>query len=168
MADALADALVDAPVVAPVDAVIELEGVFTRLMRLAIRPAFYRRLADATGIPLERSAYATLVWVAELGSARLTDVAEAVGMDISTVSRQIRALETLGLVSRRVDSSDQRAFHVALTEEGRATLDRTRRVRQESLRAMLADWSPDEVADLARLIGRLTVDMAALGQVPEL
>jgi DNA-binding MarR family transcriptional regulator len=148
------------------DGVAELEQALTRLMRQASRPAFYRRLAEASGVPLDRSAYATLMRVSELGPARLTDVAEAVGIDISTASRQIRALETLGLVSRRADATDQRAFHVTLTAEGTRTLERTRRARQDAMRDMLAAWDDDDVGVLAALLERLTVEMARLGPGP--
>src|SRR5579875_1219901 len=97
---------------AATDGVAEVERVLTRLIRQANRPSWWRRLATAGGVSLERVEYATLARIEEAsgrGGARLTDLAEAMGLDISTVSRQVRTVEAAGLVERRCDPVDQRA-----------------------------------------------------------
>lgn len=55
------------------------------------------------------------------GTPNLTELAEATGLDRSTLGRNLRVLEGLGLVSLSA-GEDQRDRVVALTEGGRARL----------------------------------------------
>ena len=150
---------------APDDAgVVEVEAALTKMIRLSARPATWRRMAQTAGLGLDRSGYITLARIEEAaasGPVRLTDLAEATGFDISTVSRQVRAVIETGLVERSCDPSDQRAHHLRLTPAGQETLDRARRASQESLAEMLASWSVKERQTLARLLHRLIGQIAA-------
>lgn len=146
------------------DPLAGVELALTRLMRQMTRPTVYRWLAAAGGVPLDRPSYGVLVRIAEAAPVRLTDLAESLGIDISTVSRQVRDLERTGLVLRTCDPSDQRASRLSLSEDGQAILARVRGARQEAMRRLLADWTQTDQALLARLIGRLAEDMEGLGQ----
>ena len=147
------------------DALAGLERGLTRLLRQMTRPAFYRWLAAAGGVHLDRADYGVLVRIDEAAPVRLTDLAESLGVDISTVSRNVRDLERSGLVQRTGDPADQRASRLSLSDEGQDVLGRVRRTRQEAMRQVLADWSESDRALLAQLIVRLSDDMDALGQV---
>jgi DNA-binding MarR family transcriptional regulator len=130
------------------------------------RPAFYRWLGGAGGVHLDRADYGVLVRIDEAAApVRMTDLAESLGIDISTVSRNVRGLERAGLVQRTGDPADQRASRLSLSDEGQDVLCRVRRTRQEAMRNLLADWSETDRALLARLVSRLSDDMDALGQV---
>lgn len=72
----------------------------------------------------------------------------------ATTSRQLRALETLGLIARTPDPADGRAWLVELTAEGRARFSRVRRARREQYVRKLAAWDRTEIAELARLLHR--------------
>lgn len=141
------------------DPLAELERALTRLLRQMTRPAFYRRLAAAGGVHLDRADYGVLVRIDEAAPVRLTDLAESLGIDISTVSRRVRDLERTGLLARTVDPCDQRASRLSLSPEGQDILTRVRRTRRQAMRGLLADWSETDRADLARLISRLAEDM---------
>lgn len=153
------------PAPAPDDAgIVEVEAALTKMIRQAARPATWRRMAHAAGLGLDRSGYITLARIEEAaatGPVRLTDLAEATGFDISTVSRQVRTVTEAGLVDRSCDPADQRAHHLRLTPAGQDTLDRARRASQESLSEMLASWSVKERQTLARLLDRLVGQIAA-------
>lgn len=58
------------------------------------------------------------------GQLRQVEIAERVLLSHSGLSRLIDRIEKQGLVDRRVCTSDRRAFFVALTDEGRAMLER--------------------------------------------
>jgi DNA-binding MarR family transcriptional regulator len=146
------------------DALAELERALTRLLRQMTRPAFYRWLAAAGGVHLERADYGVLVRIDEAAPVRMTDLAESLGVDISTVSRNVRGLERAGLVCRTGDPADQRASRLSLSDEGQDVLRRVRRTRQEAMRNLLADWTDTDRALLARLVARLSDDMDGLGQ----
>ncbi len=104
---------------------------------------------------LEPSAYGLLVRLEECGRQRATELAAYIGVGKATMSRQLRALEQLGLVGREPDPADGRAWLVTLTEEGRRRVSRVREARRARYAGRLADWDPAEVDELARLLNRL-------------
>lgn len=65
---------------------------------------------------LESSAYGLLFRLEECGRQRATELAAYIGVGKATMSRQLRALEELGLVAREPDPADGRAWLVHLTE----------------------------------------------------
>lgn len=104
---------------------------------------------------LEPAAYGLLVRLEETGRQRATELAAYFGVGKATMSRQLRALEDLGLVAREPDPADGRAFLVRLTEEGRARFLRVRDARRSRYMRKLAGWDRGEVAELARLLNQL-------------
>jgi DNA-binding MarR family transcriptional regulator len=99
--------------------------------------------------------------LAEHGPMRLTDLADALWLDKSTVTRQVATLEAAGLATRVPDPSDGRAALVGLTEEGSILLGRVRQGRREGLREALSGWSAEEVAQLAAMLERFNRDVEA-------
>ena len=148
--------------VAEADVLVDVEHALTRMMRQATRPAFYRALMAAAGTALDRAEYGVMLRIAESAPVRLTDLADVLGVDISTVSRQVRELERNGLVERSGDPDDQRASRLRLTSEGQSVLTRVRAARQENMRRLLAGWSREDQIRLARLVGRLADEMEAV------
>ncbi|MGW1703967.1 MarR family winged helix-turn-helix transcriptional regulator [Streptomyces sp. 061-3] len=104
---------------------------------------------------LESAAYGLLVQLESAGQQRATDLAAYFGVGKATMSRQLRALEDLGLVAREPDPADGRAFLVHLTDEGLARYRSVRDARRERYVRKLADWDRAEVAELARLLHHL-------------
>jgi DNA-binding MarR family transcriptional regulator len=104
---------------------------------------------------LEPAAYGLLVRLDEAGAQRATELAGYFGVGKATMSRQLRALEELGLVTREPDPADGRASLVRLTEGGTARFRRVRDARRDRYRNKLAGWDPREVAELARLLHQL-------------
>ncbi|ANW18184.1 MarR family winged helix-turn-helix transcriptional regulator [Streptomyces clavuligerus] len=104
---------------------------------------------------LEAAAYGLLVRLDESGSLRATDLAGYFGVGKATMSRQLRALEELGLVVREPDPADGRASLVRLTEEGLRRFRQVRDARRARYVAKLADWDRAEIAELARLLHQL-------------
>ncbi len=104
------------------------------------------------GDVLEVPSFAILMRLSEAGPVRVSALAEALFVDVSTVSRQLGVLEDSGWVARTRDPADARAHLVRLTPAGQEVLDRNRRLRGGVLRRVLADW-PEE--DRRRLAGEL-------------
>ncbi|MEU9759735.1 MarR family transcriptional regulator [Streptomyces sp. NPDC047985] len=104
---------------------------------------------------LEPAAYGLLVRLESAGRQRATDLAAYFGVGKATVSRQLRALENLGLVAREPDPADGRASLVHLTDEGLARYRSVRDARRDRYVRKLADWDREEVAELARLLHHL-------------
>ncbi|MFJ1603619.1 MarR family winged helix-turn-helix transcriptional regulator [Streptomyces sp. NPDC088253] len=108
---------------------------------------------------LESAAYGLLVRLDEWGRQRATELAGYIGVGKATMSRQLRALEELGLVAREPDPADGRAWLVHLTEEGRGRVGQVREARRARYVSELAHWDPREVAELARLLHQLNLGM---------
>ncbi|WP_372458504.1 MarR family winged helix-turn-helix transcriptional regulator [Streptomyces sichuanensis] len=104
---------------------------------------------------LEPAAYGLLVRLEEAGQQRATDLAAYFGVGKATMSRQLRALCELGLVSRDPDPADGRASLIQITEEGRVRFTRVRDARRAQYMSKLAGWDRTEVAELARLLHQL-------------
>jgi DNA-binding MarR family transcriptional regulator len=92
---------------------------------------------------------------------RVTDVATRLGLDASTVSRQIKHLEDKGLVERTPDPADGRASLVQISATGQASMQAAFRRRYERIRAVLEPWTDDDRARLQELLTRLADDLAA-------
>ncbi|MFJ8026362.1 MarR family winged helix-turn-helix transcriptional regulator [Streptomyces sp. NPDC096311] len=108
---------------------------------------------------LESAAYGLLVRLDEWGRQRATALAAYIGVGKATMSRQLRALEELGLIAREPDPADGRAWLVHLTEEGRGRVGQVREARRARYVSELAHWDPREVAELARLLHQLNLGM---------
>ena len=94
-------------------------------------------------IELERSAYAILCLLADDGPQRLGSIATAFRLDPSTITRQVQAVERLGLAAKSSDPADRRAALLHLTDS------RPRRRRDRP-----RPPAPDARRDPRRLVGR--------------
>ncbi|MFJ2864598.1 MarR family winged helix-turn-helix transcriptional regulator [Kitasatospora sp. NPDC087314] len=103
---------------------------------------------------LEGMAYSLLGYVEQAGPVRVTDVGVHFAVGKATVSRQIRALEELGLVAREADPQDGRAALVSLTEDGRRRYLAARDARMRRVRELLGNWSREDVDRFADLLHR--------------
>jgi DNA-binding MarR family transcriptional regulator len=131
-----------------------------------IRRAIDVRLqaTGAGGKRLERAGYAILLRLADAPALRIGELAERLGLDFSTVSRQVASLARAGLVTRTPDPQDGRAALLDLSEAGRRALRSTRRARRERLRTLLAGWEEHEVVAFARLLERFNADAEAVAR----
>jgi DNA-binding MarR family transcriptional regulator len=137
-----------------------LESTF-RLLGKRIYLASVRQLRaanpglDKAGVPL-------LAMLEDRDNARPSDVAAAAELDLSTVSRQLRQLERLGLVTRRPDGDDRRACRMSLTAQGRECLSAVRASRAAMLDQVFLDWPDAERRQLLGLLDRLLAGLTAL------
>jgi DNA-binding MarR family transcriptional regulator len=105
---------------------------------------------------LKVTQFSLLHAVARREAPNLTDLAEATGLDRSTLGRNLRVLERMGLVALS-HGDDQRDRLAALTEQGRASIreaTRTWRRVQEDLRGSLGE-DVDRFVDIARRVTAL-------------
>ncbi|WP_229399395.1 MarR family winged helix-turn-helix transcriptional regulator [Micromonospora okii] len=103
---------------------------------------------------LDPNAYGLLLWLRRADESRLTDLAGRLGVSKGTLSRQINALEALGLVRREPDPDDRRAWRLSLTGEGQRRFDAARSSRLAEFRRILESWPRRDVEDFGRLLAR--------------
>ncbi|MCA1713128.1 MAG: MarR family transcriptional regulator [Actinobacteria bacterium] len=118
-------------------------------------------MIEGGGVHVDPSSVALLAHLEKLGPSRLSALAGAVCLDLSTVSRQVPALERSGWVERTRDPDDARAQLVELTPEGRSVLDGVRRDRAEVLARLLPDWTDAELRHFAAQMARFNDDVNA-------
>jgi DNA-binding MarR family transcriptional regulator len=132
-------------------------------MTILLRRVQSIHISTSSGeMELDRSAYGILCRLADEGPQRLGALASAFGLDPSTITRQVQALEKADLVSRRADHGDRRASVLDLTGEGRTVLQHTRAYRRERLEEVLDDWSQSDLDELARLLTKVNDSVSAL------
>ncbi|MBB3085169.1 MarR family winged helix-turn-helix transcriptional regulator [Geodermatophilus sabuli] len=135
------------------EAIVHVEREIALLLRRS--RAMSARLSRELHPDLDGSAYGLLVLLEDAGPLRASDLVARLGLDKSTVSRQIGSLVDLGLVTREPDPADGRAQVLRTSAEGAARLSRIRDARRARWEADLADWPVEDVAVLGDLLGRL-------------
>jgi DNA-binding MarR family transcriptional regulator len=120
---------------------------------------------EAAGIRLEPAGMLVLHRLAELGPVRLTDLAAALGLDPSSVSRQVTAVERHGYVVREPDPHDGRATRLVLTDKGRLATASVQAKRAQALKVLTPAWSASDLEELAERLARLNTDLRAHGHL---
>jgi DNA-binding MarR family transcriptional regulator len=116
------------------------------------------------GISLDRALFALLVVIERRGPIGVVGLAERVGRDYTTVSRQVAKLESLGFVERQAAAADRRVSEATVTAKGKAMTDAVDKARERFGRAIFATWDERDVEELVRLMRKFAD--AVTGDVP--
>jgi DNA-binding MarR family transcriptional regulator len=119
------------------------------------RPQRDAALIKEAGIPLDRALFPLLVSVERFGPIGVVELADRVGRDYTTVSRQVAKLESLGLVERRGSAADRRVREAVVSPKGRAMTERVDAARDRIGRAIFKTWDARDIDDLTRLMRKL-------------
>jgi DNA-binding MarR family transcriptional regulator len=137
----------------------QIEQQITVLLRRVQRIHISTSSGD---MDLERSAYGIMCKLADHGPQRLGSFASAFGLDPSTITRQVQALEKAGLAARTTDAADRRASILDLTDEGLDVLTRTRAYRRARMHEAIGDWPDQDLADFGRLLEKFNLSLDKL------
>jgi DNA-binding MarR family transcriptional regulator len=119
------------------------------------RPQGDEMMVREAGISLDRALFPLLVIIERRGPIGVVDLADRVGRDYTTVSRQVAKLEGLGLIERRAAAVDRRISEATVTAKGKAMTDAVDRARERLVGAMFATWDQHDVDELVRLMRKL-------------
>lgn len=136
----------------------DLERSLTQVGRAILR---LEVPADALpdGLHLNRTGLWLLVRVSESAPVRLSEIADSVELDLSTISRQVRDLVAAGLLAKVPDPADGRAALLSITGQGVAVLESVAEARRRVLAAAIADWKEEDRISLANGLLRLGVGL---------
>lgn len=112
-------------------------------------------LLREAGVSLDRALFPLLVVIQRRGPIAVGELADRVGRDYTTVSRQVAKLARLGLVTRRAGKSDRRVTEAVITDRGQAMSDALDVARERLAAIALAGWSENDLKELGRLLRRL-------------
>src|SRR5271156_4876249 len=131
------------------------------LIAMMNRPQRDTALIREAGISLDRALFPLLVGIERKGPIGVGELADGVARDYTTVSRQVAKLESLKLVTRRPSKDDKRVREATITAKGRAMTNALDAARERIASILLADWSKQDLQDLARLMRRFADDLLA-------
>ncbi|MDA3919060.1 MAG: MarR family transcriptional regulator [Salinisphaera sp.] len=120
--------------------------------------ALFERHTAELGISARE--YAVLLLLEGQDHIWQSEIADALGLDRTTVTYLVDALESRAWVARRRDPADRRAHVVTLTDAGRESLDQqVRPAARAATDELLAPLDATEQAQLRSLLARLNSDL---------
>lgn len=140
-------------------ATLDLTTSITWLAHLIERFANLRLAAAALpqGMSYARANLLIAVHTAQMeqNSARMVDIALDLGVTGRTLTTMVDSLEKQNLIERTVDPADRRAYQLVLTEQGVELIPQLRNELSQAAEAVAAPLSPNDRAQLSRLITQL-------------
>jgi DNA-binding MarR family transcriptional regulator len=132
------------------------------LFRLNASRKVHSLRSAAADVKISAPGFVLLRRVQEDGPLSLGELARRTDMDPAAAGRQIRQLERDGLVSRVTSPGDGRVTTVSVTPAGAEARRRINEVLGRHMEEVMDAWSPEDRADLARLLGRLARDLRSV------
>ncbi|MFI9030624.1 MarR family winged helix-turn-helix transcriptional regulator [Streptomyces sp. NPDC053560] len=111
---------------------------------------------------MDRAAYLLLNRLDQEGAMGVKALAAGMGIDSSTVTRQVAPLVDAGLVTRASHPEDGRAVVLQLSERGRARLEEVRASRRELMALVTEEWSEEERNAFTTLLTRFNVSLSTV------
>jgi DNA-binding MarR family transcriptional regulator len=124
------------------------------------------QLASTSKGTLERSAYLMMSRIDATGPMTARELATALQLEISTVTRQVGAMLRERVVERIQDPDGGPARRLRITSVGAARLAADRKHYRRGLAKVTSDWPDPECADLYRLLRALNEDIERLQGTP--
>ena|SRR5947209_1582764 len=131
------------------DTAARLRAVIGKLSR-RLRPTPAARAAGLTPTRIS-----VLLTVVRAGPIRLSDLANAEGINPTQLSRAAAHLVEAGLVERSADEGDRRAAWLKATVAGRRLTERIRRERTDALNVALEELDPADRERITAALGAL-------------
>ena len=114
---------------------------------------------------MDRSALILLARLKAQGPMTVNELAEAFGLNVSTVHRQLKAAIANNLIETFDDPDNPAKLHRP-TLEGMDTLGRELAARREDLETIYADWDQEDIETFARLMQKHNTSLEAYLEMP--
>jgi DNA-binding MarR family transcriptional regulator len=132
-----------------------IEELLLALILRANRARIYDDLLKGAKLSIDKALYPVLSATAAIEPARVADIAEVVGLNPTTTSRHLSALEREGLVSRAKNTRDARVAVIELTSQGKRAIRGLRDARRAVFARLLADFDEAELQQFGDYLQRL-------------
>jgi len=104
----------------------------------------------------------TLLEIENKQAVTITDLADNLFLDKSTVSRTVDGLVNIGLVERSIPKNNRRTTELRLTAQGEKTCESINYTNNQYILDVLAEFSDQEKKEFVRLIDKVTRNMIKL------
>ncbi|MEY2882379.1 MAG: hypothetical protein RL490_103 [Pseudomonadota bacterium] len=116
--------------------------------------------ARARSLGVSRAQWQVLFALSRTEGINQAGLAEALDVETITVGRMVDRLADAGLVERRADPADRRAWRLHLTDRAHPILAELRLVADQVMLETLAGIDAGDQARLAELLGRIRANLA--------
>ena len=130
----------------------EMAVLARALERLHRRSEIYR--------DLDRASYLIARTLETTGPVSINSLASVLGLDATTVTRQVATMEVTQLLRRRVDPNDGRVSLISLAPTGVRKMRAVRLARKERIAKLLHDWPEHDRRELGRLLARFNDELS--------
>jgi DNA-binding MarR family transcriptional regulator len=128
------------------------------LLTRSARAQLHQHLTEGMGEAVDEVTYPVLSGLARTGPCSAAELAGEIGLDRSGVTRRATRLENAGLLRREPDPHDGRATLLTLTEDGQRAVAAMRELLDARIEASLSHWSPDEARTFALQLQRFVTE----------
>lgn len=115
--------------------------------------------ARARGLGVSRAQWQVLFALSRTEGINQAGLAEALDVETITVGRMVDRLADAGLVERRADPADRRAWRLHLTDRAHPILAELRLIADQMMREMLEGLDDVEQAALQALLERVRANL---------
>ncbi len=123
----------------------------------ALRRAFDRR---AAAVGVTRAQWRVLAWLGREDGMRQVDLADGLDVEPITLCRMIDRLAEAGLVERRRDEDDRRAWRIHLMPAAVPVIEHLRGLADDFLEEALEGVSETDQALVRDILGRVRANLA--------
>jgi DNA-binding MarR family transcriptional regulator len=123
----------------------------------ALRRAFDRR---AAAVGVTRAQWRVLAWLGREDGIRQVDLAEGLDVEPITLCRMIDRLAEAGLVERRPDEVDRRAWRIHLTPAAGPVIEHLRELAADFLGDALEGVAESDQARVLDVLARIRTNLA--------
>jgi DNA-binding MarR family transcriptional regulator len=145
----------------------QLHNTLLDLVGFMNRPQRDIALLAEAGVSLDRALFPLLVVIERKGPIGVVDLADIVGRDYTTVSRQTAKLSKLRLIQRRPSKIDSRVRELTIAPGGKKLTSALDAARDRLAKKAFAKWTKRDLQSLARLMRRFAHDLHSLPMPPQ-
>lgn len=132
--------------------VTDFHGALLDILNVMNQPKRDEILLEAASVQLDQALFPLLVAIGRYGPVGVVELADSLGRDYTTVSRQVKKLQEQGLAQKQSAERDKRISEVRLTEQGLSLTTSIDGARQRLMNQIFADWQEEDVKQLFRLV----------------
>ncbi|HCT2144056.1 TPA: MarR family transcriptional regulator [Raoultella ornithinolytica] len=131
--------------------ITDFHGALLDIISVMNQPVRDEQLLQAADVQIDQILFPLLVAIGRYGPVGVVELADSLGRDYTTVSRQVKKLEAQELALKQPNIHDRRISEVTLSEQGKTVIERIAVARTRLMNQVLAEWSEEEVEALFRL-----------------